>query len=310
MVSSCLCGTENSPRYSAPMRTGIQGITLDILLCHDGERSWMVAVGMPVTRHPAASRGQARPRAPAAGAGGEPCARQRLARPDHGGHPAARGLASRDRATRAATPGRVGAVAVSSPSLPAGARWADARARRGAVGCPCHRPQAAERARHAASQPGRAVSPVDDPRARSATPGGPARGAGCPGRPRPGRPPTGPGRPADRRRPDGVSACGAGPSQAAVRQAVRAAVRLARLQKQIGRGLAAEAQRPRGMIPRRQPERGAALPRAQGQGRHRLRRLEPQGLLRMMRTPGGKTDRVSRIAAGRQQALQLTGSDA
>jgi hypothetical protein len=23
------------------MRTGIQGITLDILLCHDGEHSWM-----------------------------------------------------------------------------------------------------------------------------------------------------------------------------------------------------------------------------------------------------------------------------
>jgi hypothetical protein len=40
-VSFCLCGTANSPRYSAPMRTGIQGITLDILLCHDGERSWM-----------------------------------------------------------------------------------------------------------------------------------------------------------------------------------------------------------------------------------------------------------------------------
>src|SRR5438128_5889322 len=29
------------PRYSAPMRTGIQGVTLDILLCHEGERSWM-----------------------------------------------------------------------------------------------------------------------------------------------------------------------------------------------------------------------------------------------------------------------------
>jgi hypothetical protein len=33
MVSSCLCGTEHSPRYSAPMRTGRQGIALDILLC-------------------------------------------------------------------------------------------------------------------------------------------------------------------------------------------------------------------------------------------------------------------------------------
>ena len=45
MVSSCLYGTENSPRYSAPMRTGRQGITLDILLCHDGERSWMPNAG-------------------------------------------------------------------------------------------------------------------------------------------------------------------------------------------------------------------------------------------------------------------------
>jgi len=40
MVSSGLCKTENAPRYSAPMRTGIQGVTLDILLCHAGERSW------------------------------------------------------------------------------------------------------------------------------------------------------------------------------------------------------------------------------------------------------------------------------
>ena len=41
MVLSCLCGTENFLRYSAPIRTGRQGITLDILLCHDGDRSWM-----------------------------------------------------------------------------------------------------------------------------------------------------------------------------------------------------------------------------------------------------------------------------
>jgi hypothetical protein len=91
---------------------------------------------------------------------------------------------------------------------------------------------------------------------------------------------------------------------------VRAAVRLSRLQKQIVRWLVADAQRTRGMIPRRHPELGAALPRAKGHVRHSLRRLEIQGLIMMTRTPGGKTESVSLPAAGRQQALQLTGSDA
>jgi hypothetical protein len=257
--------------------------------------------GAPGVAGGAAARGKARPSAPSAGAGGAPGARPSLSRPDPGGHPAALGLSSRDRATLAATQGRGWAVAVSSPSLPEGARWADARASRGAVGCPCPSPQAAERARHAASQPGRAVSPVDDPRERSAPPGGPDRGAGWTGRPRPCRPPPGPGLPAARRRPYVVSACGDGPSHAAVRNAVRAAVRLARRQKQLVRWLAADAQRTRGMLPRSHPELVAALPRAKGQVRHRLRRLETQGLLRMTRTPGGKTESVSLTAAGRQR---------
>src|SRR5690349_9090123 len=40
-VSSCLGEMEKFLRYSAPMRTGRQGLTLDILLCPDGDRSWV-----------------------------------------------------------------------------------------------------------------------------------------------------------------------------------------------------------------------------------------------------------------------------
>jgi hypothetical protein len=65
--------------------------------------------------------------------------------------------------------------------------------------------------------------------------------------------------------------------------------RLARLQKPTVRWLAADAQRPRGMSTRSHPELAAALPSAKGNIRHRLRRLETQGLLVMTRTPGGKT---------------------
>lgn len=69
-----------------------------------------------------------------------------------------------------------------------------------------------------------------------------------------------------------------------------AAVRLSRLQKHIVRWLAADAKRPRGRITRSPPERAAALPSAKGNMSHRLRRLEPQGLIVMTRTPGGKTE--------------------
>ena len=87
-----------------------------------------------------------------------------------------------------------------------------------------------------------------------------------------------------------------------------AAVRLSRLQKPILRWLAAEAKRTRGMITSSQPELVAALPSAKGHSSHRLRRLEPQGLSMMTRTPGGKTESVYLTAAGRQKARQLTGS--
>ena len=89
----------------------------------------------------------------------------------------------------------------------------------------------------------------------------------------------------------------------------RAAVRLARLQTRMLRWVAADAQRTRGRRTRSHPERVAALPSAQGTLRHRLRRVEPQGLSRMIRTPGGNTARVSLTAAGRQTARKLAGRD-
>ena len=87
-----------------------------------------------------------------------------------------------------------------------------------------------------------------------------------------------------------------------------AAVRLSRLQRQILRWLAADEQRTRGMITRSHPELVAALPSAKGNIRHSLRRLETQGLIVMLCTPGGKTESVYLTSAGRQKASQLTGS--
>lgn len=88
-----------------------------------------------------------------------------------------------------------------------------------------------------------------------------------------------------------------------------AAVRLSRLQKHIVRWLAADAKRTRGRITRSPPELAAALPSAKGNIRHRLRRLEPQGLIVMTRTPGGKTESLPLTAVGRQKALKRAGSD-
>jgi DNA-binding MarR family transcriptional regulator len=62
------------------------------------------------------------------------------------------------------------------------------------------------------------------------------------------------------------------------------------------------------MIARSHPELGAARPSTKGNIRHRLRRLETQGLIVMIRTPGGKTASVSLTAAGRQKASNRTGS--
>jgi len=72
--------------------------------------------------------------------------------------------------------------------------------------------------------------------------------------------------------------------------------------------LAADEQRTRGMITSSHPELGAALPSAKGNISHSRRRLETQGLLVMLRTPGGKTESVYLTTAGRQKASQLAGS--
>ena len=89
-----------------------------------------------------------------------------------------------------------------------------------------------------------------------------------------------------------------------------AAVRLSRLQKRRLRWLAADAPRPRRRMTRSHPALGAARPSAKGNSSHSLHRLERQGLIVMIRTAGGQTASVSLPAAGRQKAIQITGSDA
>ena len=71
-----------------------------------------------------------------------------------------------------------------------------------------------------------------------------------------------------------------------------AAVRLSRLQTRILWWFAADEQRTRSMSTSSHPELVAALPSAQGNISHSLRRLETQGLIVMLRTPGGKTASV------------------
>jgi DNA-binding MarR family transcriptional regulator len=87
-----------------------------------------------------------------------------------------------------------------------------------------------------------------------------------------------------------------------------AAVRLSRLQTRILRWLAADKRRTRGMITSSHPELVATLPSTKGNISHSLRRLETQGLIVRLRTPGGKTESVYLTAAGRQKASQLAGS--
>jgi DNA-binding MarR family transcriptional regulator len=87
-----------------------------------------------------------------------------------------------------------------------------------------------------------------------------------------------------------------------------ATVRLSQLQRRILRWLAADEQRTRGMITSSHPELVAAVPSAKGNISHSLRRLETQGLIARLRTPGGKTESLYLTAAGRQKARKLVGS--
>ena len=88
-----------------------------------------------------------------------------------------------------------------------------------------------------------------------------------------------------------------------------AAVRLSRLQQRILCWLAADERRTKGMVSRSHPALVSALPSAKGNISHSLRLLEPQGLIVIGRTPGGKAAFLFLTAAGRQTARQFTGSD-
>jgi hypothetical protein len=88
-----------------------------------------------------------------------------------------------------------------------------------------------------------------------------------------------------------------------------AAGRLARLQTRILRWLAADEPRTRGMSTRSPPELVAALPSAKGHLSQSLRLLETQGVIVLLRTPGGKTASLYLTAAGRQQARTRAGRD-
>ena len=86
------------------------------------------------------------------------------------------------------------------------------------------------------------------------------------------------------------------------------ATRLSRLQKQMLRWLHADERRSRGVIASSHQELVQAVPSAKGNISHSLRLLEPQGLIRIGRSPGGRAEYVTLTTAGRQKAAQLTGS--
>ena len=87
------------------------------------------------------------------------------------------------------------------------------------------------------------------------------------------------------------------------------APRLSRLQKQMLRWLQADERRSRGVIASRHQELVQAVPSAKGNMSHSLRLLETRGLIRIGRSPGGRAEYVTLTTAGRQKAVQLTGSD-
>ena len=82
-----------------------------------------------------------------------------------------------------------------------------------------------------------------------------------------------------------------------------AAARLSRLQKRILRWLAADEERTGGLVSSAHPALVAALPNAKGNISHSLRRLEAQGFIGLVRTPGGQTESLYLTSEGRQRAL-------
>jgi len=81
-----------------------------------------------------------------------------------------------------------------------------------------------------------------------------------------------------------------------------ATARLSRLQKRILRWLVADEKRTGGLLSSYHPALVAALPSAKGNISHSLRRLEAQGLIGLVRTPGGQTESLYLTSEGRQKA--------
>jgi DNA-binding MarR family transcriptional regulator len=87
-----------------------------------------------------------------------------------------------------------------------------------------------------------------------------------------------------------------------------ATARLSQLQKRILRWLVVDEKRTGGLWSSYHPELVAAIPSAKGNISHSLRRLEAQGLLVLVRTPGGQTESLYLTSEGRQKASVFAGS--
>jgi DNA-binding MarR family transcriptional regulator len=84
--------------------------------------------------------------------------------------------------------------------------------------------------------------------------------------------------------------------------------RLSALQRRILAWLAAEGQRTRGTMSASYSELRQALAHDKGNLSHSLRNLEAKGLVRMVRTPGGKAEALDLTPQGRKLVAHLAGS--
>lgn len=87
-----------------------------------------------------------------------------------------------------------------------------------------------------------------------------------------------------------------------------AATRLSQLQTRILRWLAADAQRPKGVIARSHQELGCALQGDKGHISHSLRTLEAHGWIVIGRSTGGKAAYVVLTPRGQNWVAQFAGS--
>jgi hypothetical protein len=87
-----------------------------------------------------------------------------------------------------------------------------------------------------------------------------------------------------------------------------AAQRLSRRQQRLLPWLAADHQRPRGMIMSRHQDLVRPLPGDKGNIRHSLHTLEARGLIGIGRSPGGKAEALWRTPEGQKEVSQLAGS--